>query len=514
MCTEQLQIDLSGVTEVLDTTGVDLDLDLPDGVDLRRCEPTEISDVSAATALMVLMGPNSRIHSAQADLDKLLGHLPTGGQAVLLLGWTAEELLDHWLPDFLAEHGCRIAQVACPQVRSIGGIETTMLVARVVEPSAELASANRSAVAEFGISQLKRQVADLSDQLKRARTERTTAEAAVKRLLSSARFRAGEAVAAGLRSPIKGVVTVPRDLSRIWRGRRSRTIRRNGAAGATVTVPIALPSSGTAADRPPLITLTSPATLLVPRNLAARGLAGYEPSSLACFLAAADVAGPGAVFDVGANIGIYAALASAMTDRAVCAFEPWPVLVEVARQFGEDNKLDFTTEAIALGTENGNATFYLSDVSDSSNSLNAVHRASSHQIQVPVETLDSYVGRTGMVPAVLKIDTESTEPEVLAGGLETITRHRPWILAEVLAGRVESDLERVLGPLGYRWYHVTDEIPFREAVRIVGDTSYKDLMWLFAPEKPAAAFWAALRERGEALSACTAERGRQLRAAP
>jgi FkbM family methyltransferase len=513
MRTQQLQIDLSGITELIDTTGVNLDIDLPDGVELRRCEPTEISDVGPATALMVLTGPNSPIHSSRADVDRLLRSLRAGGRAILLLGWTAEDLPGHWLLDVLQERGCQIAQIVHPEADSLGGIETSLLVTRVVEPSPGLAAANLFAVAELGISRLKRQTAELSGQLNRVRKNLTTTQATVNGLNSSGRFRAAQALIDGVHSPIRGVVTVPRDLSRIWRDRRSDAVKRKAAMNGSVAVPIALPSSGAAADRPRLITLRAPATLIVPRNLAGHGLVGYEPSSLACFLAATDVAGPGAVFDIGANIGIYAALASAMTDRTVCAFEPWPVLVEVARQFSDDNKLGFTTEAIALGAENGNAAFYLSDSSDSSNSLNAGFRTSSHQIQVPVETLDSYVDRTGTAPAVLKVDTETTEPDVLAGATGTIAKHRPWILCEVLADRVESDLERVLAPLGYRWYHVTEEMPFREAVRIVGDGSCKDMMWLFAPDKPTGAFWSALRERWEALSACTAERGRQLQAA-
>jgi FkbM family methyltransferase len=512
MRTQQLQIDLSGVAEVFDITGVDLDIDLPDGVEIRRCEPAEIAGVGAATAPMVLMGPNSPTHSGRMDLDGLLRRLPAGGRAILLLGWTAEDLPGHWLLDVLAERGCQIGQVGHSEFRSISGIETTLVVTHVGESSAGLALANLSAVAEFGISGLKRRVAELSGQLNRVRKSLTTAEKEVNRIHSSAGFQAGQALTEAVRSPIRGVVTVPRDLSRIWRGRSSRSIRRMVATDGSIAVPIALPSSGAAADRPPLITLTAPATLIVPRNVAAHGLVGYEPSSLACFLAATDVAGPGAVYDIGANIGIYAALASAMTDRAVCAFEPWPVLVEVARQFSDDNKLGFTTEAIALGAGNGTADLYLSDRSDSSNSLNASFRTSSHRIQVPVETLDSYVDRTGLVPAVIKVDTETTEPDVLAGAMETITKHRPWILGEVLAERVESDLEQVLAPVGYRWYQITEETPFREAARIAGDTSYNDMMWLFAPEKPGEAFWAAMRERQEALSACTAERGRQLQA--
>jgi FkbM family methyltransferase len=276
-------------------------------------------------------------------------------------------------------------------------------------------------------------------------------------------------------------------------------------------VPIALPASG--ATEHGLLTMTLPSKLLVPRRLAQEGLAGYEPEALACFLAALDVAGPGAVLDVGANVGIYAALASALTRREVRAFEPSPSLVEAARSFAAANGLRYTTESLALGAENGSATFYLSDSSDTSNSLAAGFRVSSAQIEVPVETLDSYVARTGVVPAIMKVDTETTEPDVLAGAAKTITGYRPWVLCEVLAGRVEERLTEVLAPFGYHWYHVTGEVPYREADEIAGDRTHRYLMWLLAPERPGEDFWAALRGWVDALAECTPERGAQLQAA-
>jgi FkbM family methyltransferase len=287
-----------------------------------------------------------------------------------------------------------------------------------------------------------------------------------------------------------------------------------GPKGPAIRVlPIALPATGRAPGRPELLTITCPWSLLVPRRMAESGLDGYESNAMATFMAACDVAGPGAVLDIGANVGIYAAIARSVSEREVIAFEPWQKLVDVAQQFSDDNGLGFTTEAIALGAENKTATFHLSDVGDSSNSLNRNFRPSTNQIEVPVETLDSYVARTGIVPAVMKVDTESTEPDVLTGAQKTIAEHRPWILCEVLAGRVEKRLHDILAPFGYRWYHVLDELPFREAARIIGDKAYENLMWLFAPEKPGEEFWTALRERKAALVTCTMQRARQLQAA-
>jgi FkbM family methyltransferase len=179
----------------------------------------------------------------------------------------------------------------------------------------------------------------------------------------------------------------------------------------------------------------------------------------------------------------------------------------VASTFSDENHLEFRAEMIALGAESGTATFYLSDRSDASNSLAAGFRPSSNQIQVPVETLDSYVERTGLVPAVMKVDTETTEPDVLAGSAATIATHRPWILCEVLARRVEPRLEQTLAPHRYHWYPIEVPAPYREAGRIRGDRKYQNLMWLFAPERPGDEFWTALERRTAQLRECRPQRG-------
>ncbi|GAA1789647.1 hypothetical protein GCM10009682_09560 [Luedemannella flava] len=282
---------------------------------------------------------------------------------------------------------------------------------------------------------------------------------------------------------------------------------------ATRVVRLALPDHSATAGAWRLLVLSAPEHMFVPKELGENGIAGYEPDALACFLAILDVAGPGAVYDVGANIGLYAAVASTLSTRAVRAFEPTPALVDAARRFAADNGLGFVVEPLALGARNGHATFYLSDSTDSSNSLAEGFRASSEQLRVTVETLDSYVERTGLVPAVLKVDTETTEPDVLAGAERTIARHRPWILCEVLRGRVEERLTRVLAPHGYRWYHITDAVPYQEKQVIAGDPSYRHLMWLFAPVEPDAAFWARLRRHTAALADCTVARAAELQSA-
>jgi FkbM family methyltransferase len=244
----------------------------------------------------------------------------------------------------------------------------------------------------------------------------------------------------------------------------------------------------------------------IAKELERQGLAGYEPETLACFLAALEFAPPGWVYDVGANIGVFAVLAAALGARPVVAFEPTPDLASVARDIGRDNGLSFEVEELALAREPGEATFYLSDKSDASNSLAAGFRPSTRSLTVTVDTLDRFVDRTGRTPGLLKVDTETTEADVLAGAAATIERYRPWILVEILAGRREADLTAVVEPFRYRWHHITDAVPAPERDALAGDPKYRYRNWLLVPDPPDPAFWQRVRRWRAALDECVPER--------
>lgn len=245
--------------------------------------------------------------------------------------------------------------------------------------------------------------------------------------------------------------------------------------------------------RPTAVTVPTSTRQYVTKTLQRGGLAGYEPESLACVLAATDVAGPGEVWDVGANIGVYSFCAAALTGRPVVAFEPTPDLAATARSIAATNALRYRVEECALGAVPGVATLYLSDQSDASNSLARGFRPSSRALEVPVDTMDAYAARTGRTPAVVKVDTETTEPDVLRGGLSTLAGAAPWLLVEVLAGRRDGELTDVLLPLGYHAYPVTDSPPWPARSSVAGDPTGAFRNWLFAPQPLDNAFWARLR---------------------
>lgn len=262
------------------------------------------------------------------------------------------------------------------------------------------------------------------------------------------------------------------------------------------------PGPGSQAPPKPLV-IDCPPYMYIPRKLNEEGIGAYEPYALDCFLTALELAGPGAVYDVGANVGLYGLLATAYGDREVHCFEPAPDTAATARDIAEASGLELTVAEIAIGESTGTATLYLSDSTDSSNSLNPDFRAHTREIVVPLETVDDYVARTGVVPAILKIDTETTEPEVLAGAQQLISQHRPWILAEVLWSLVEDRLHAVMDQFGYTYYHLDGPGPRQAVETIVGDSTWTYYMFLLAPQPVDDAFWQRMNHWRQTLEAST-----------
>jgi FkbM family methyltransferase len=533
---EMLPLLLDSTREVVDVTpdGTEFQLasGLPETVGYRRVGAAAAAEapVGPDTLVVAVVGPHPDDHVSPDKLVPVLCQLRPEGRAVIFTAWPIAYMSYQRLAGPLTEAGCRVTAARVVDDEP-AGIHAALAVERVAgadrpanatagDPDGALRQDNQSMLARFVADSLAAKLAGVAERLFASRDQLTTVKRRLSRtnaklaaLESSVALQLGQILVDGFRHPLRGAVTVPRDIARLARRRRNESAADPQPPVVTDrVVRFNLPATGAAPGR--WLVLTAPRDMIVPRRLDKGGLAQYEPDAMACFLAATDVAGPGAVLDIGANVGIFAAVASAMTEREVRAFEPAPKLVAVARRFAQDNKLAWLTETVALGAENGTATFYLSDSSDSSNSLAEGFRPSSARLTVEVETLDSYLSRTGLVPAVLKIDTETTEPDVIAGAAETIAKYRPWIVCEVLANRVEERLTEAFLPYGYHWYQIRDEIPYSKAYAIVGDTTQRHLNWLFAPEEPDERFWAAVRERFAGLSSCTVDHADPAAAGP
>ena len=211
----------------------------------------------------------------------------------------------------------------------------------------------------------------------------------------------------------------------------------------------------------------------------------FETDSLPLFVAYAQRSS--CVLDVGAAEGLYALLAAAVSPGStVLAFEPG------SRQIGrleanlQLNRPGAGTSVravdIALSDHNGEAQFF--ELPGGTSSLNPEFRSNTEPRSVRVARGDDILpDLLGTQPVdLMKIDTESTEPEVLAGLRATVARDRPVIFCEVLRGRSEDRLQRIVDELGYRAWWLSGYGPVRQD-RIVGRAGFVN--WLFLPDHDA-----------------------------
>ena len=165
------------------------------------------------------------------------------------------------------------------------------------------------------------------------------------------------------------------------------------------------------------------------------------------------------VYDVGANVGIYAlALASSAPERRIVAIEPAPQTAERLQANVACNGLEdrIDVHACGLGEGRGERSFYRS----SNPELSAFDRESATRWgatledthQVPVRRLDDLATELEP-PDVLKVDVEGAAPDVLRGGRETLETHRPTLFLEIhedgLTRDVPGELRKLLVDLPY-----------------------------------------------------------------
>ncbi|MEB8339531.1 FkbM family methyltransferase [Streptomyces endophyticus] len=249
----------------------------------------------------------------------------------------------------------------------------------------------------------------------------------------------------------------------------------------------------------------------VQRQLRRSGLAGYEPLTQATLMAVAHQAPEGsAVLDVGAHIGLYSALIDAVYGRrlSVHAFEPAPETSAICAKIRDVNGLGFELVRSAVSDTPGSAELYLSLKAESSHSLNAGHRRHTESVTVPVTTLDAFTQeRPDLRPHLIKIDVETLEGQVLAGGLRTMKQHRPWIVLEILPSSDHESLTqslKAITELGYGLYPIQAESPWigRNADNYRTHVSSNGRDWLLAPEPLTYDFHHAMRTWLRAILEC------------
>ena len=133
-------------------------------------------------------------------------------------------------------------------------------------------------------------------------------------------------------------------------------------------------------------------------------------------------------FDIGANIGYFTLLGLTQNLRKVVSFEPFRPLAAIATNnlsLNNYSSEEYQLEKLALGSLNGTANYFPGPSSNTGEGT-IVQSTSTSDISVPVETLDSYLERTGSpLPTIMKVDVEGSELDVFLGASSLFSSQPP-----------------------------------------------------------------------------------------
>lgn len=132
--------------------------------------------------------------------------------------------------------------------------------------------------------------------------------------------------------------------------------------------------------------------------------------------------------DVGANVGVYTVLAAGAVGARAVAIEPVPETFEKLRFNLLVNNLNGRTQSHNIGLGRDKSVLRFTSGEDTMNRVITEANWAGPSVEVPVETLDAVLD--GQVPALIKIDVEGWESEVLAGAQATLSQ--PSLLALIL----------------------------------------------------------------------------------
>ncbi len=224
------------------------------------------------------------------------------------------------------------------------------------------------------------------------------------------------------------------------------------------------------ADGAPQMVPLGPGGFEVPGDMewAYAGGSHYERNVVETFKRLLAERAVGAVYDIGANGGYFSVLA-ADAGRAVYSFEPVAATFDVLRRNRARNGLaPDGAFCLALGAQPGTATMHLYS-SSGNNSLYVRSLPPDHPLRlageeaVDVTTLDECVERFELSPpAVVKMDVEGAELDVLRGARRTLRLHHPDVILEYGettcrdAGYEREELVRELVDLGYHVWGLSE----------------------------------------------------------
>jgi FkbM family methyltransferase len=165
------------------------------------------------------------------------------------------------------------------------------------------------------------------------------------------------------------------------------------------------------------------------------------------------------VLDVGANTGLFALAAKAISPTArVHCFEPIPRVRERLDMNVGLNGMDIHVHGVAASDRKGTAQLH-HDISDHGYLASLEHEPTSYEagsFAVPTERIDDILRTEGVASVdLVKIDVERHEPAVLRG-MGRYLDDRPTLFVEVLSASVAQAVEAAVQGRGYLYFRIDE----------------------------------------------------------
>jgi FkbM family methyltransferase len=169
------------------------------------------------------------------------------------------------------------------------------------------------------------------------------------------------------------------------------------------------------------------------------------------------------IIDVGANIGYYTRIASALTGKKgrVFAFEPMPSAFNLLIA-NTKNLINVKSHEIAISDIKGKSRFSIQKYGDTSSLV--TNRPAKSVITVQTNTLDNIFQNENKID-LIKIDVEGFEYEVIKGAIKIIQAKSPLLYFEHIdkytsnRGLTIDDFKALLEPLNYSLGWVNPNFP-------------------------------------------------------
>lgn len=153
------------------------------------------------------------------------------------------------------------------------------------------------------------------------------------------------------------------------------------------------------------------------------------------------------VFDIGAHVGYYTLLASALAGPGgrVFAFEPLPANLVYLKEHVRLNKVENVTVIEAAVSDKCGTAFFEDSPGSAMGRLSPTGR-----LQVETVALDELVARRELPPPdCIKMDIEGGEAAALSGAASVLAQYHPMIFLATHGDSIHHECCRLLRSLGY-----------------------------------------------------------------